>query len=172
MTTWVDDAIRETIQCLARVRPALETGGAAYGWRDGDDVVIAYVSGPGRRGIRRRSSFELDPRDSMRASREVHDTSEGRYRFVGTWHTHPGGTASPSSVDTRAALQLASDAQLELPEPTLLIASTAAATGEVDALCGWRWDPLEAHLHRTEVQSCAFDRRLIPSEGPPRRHVQ
>lgn len=163
MTVWVSDGTKAAIARLSRIRPDVETGGAAFGWVHGADTVIAGVSGPGRRAVRSRRVFELHPSDVAVAARAVHLTSSGRYRFVGTWHTHPGGAGMPSTTDRAAAGQLAVDEHLALPEPTLLILGTSPdGHAAPEPLRAWRWDIEAQDLREADMRDCALDRSLMP----------
>lgn len=176
MTVWVSDETNAAIARLSRMRPDLETGGAAFGWTHGPDTVIAAVSGPGRRAVRRRRVFELHPSDVAATARAVHLTSSGRYRFVGTWHTHPGGRGIPSATDRAAAGQLAADVRLALPEPTLLILGTSPE-GRVasEPLRAWRWDAEAQDLNEADTCDCLLDGSLTPPaadlDSPRRRRL-
>nr|WP_256433564.1 Mov34/MPN/PAD-1 family protein [Myxococcus sp. CA040A] len=82
-------------QRLARVRAPLETGGLLLGQVvDGEAHVLA-LTGPGRRARRSRLGYESDgTRDTWLVAR-VHP----QLRYLGDWHTHPGGPAVLSATD-------------------------------------------------------------------------
>jgi len=54
---------------------------------------------------------------------EAWSSSNGHVTFIGDWHTHPGGPATPSRTDHRAMRQLAEDRDYGTPEPLIAIAS-------------------------------------------------
>jgi integrative and conjugative element protein (TIGR02256 family) len=137
---WLDERAREVIRTEAKKRRFLETGGALFGY-DGDegDVVVARAFGPGRRAKHRPRSFSPDRQETARLIRRVWKESQGRYRFLGSWHTHPHGRAVPSGVDTDTARELSGQADLRLPEPVVVIQATHGVRRvELGDLRAWR----------------------------------
>jgi integrative and conjugative element protein (TIGR02256 family) len=137
---WLDERAREVIRTEAKKRRFLETGGALFGYEGDDgDVVVARAFGPGRRAKHRRRSFAPDRQETARLIRRVWQDSERRYRFLGSWHTHPHGRAVPSGVDTETARDLASQDDLRLPEPVVVIQATRGVRHvELGELRAWR----------------------------------
>lgn len=84
---------------LARVRAPLETGGLLLGDVVDGEARILAVTGPGRRAQRRRFAFEADRAHDNR----LLDRVLPRLRYLGDWHTHPGGHPVLSGTDEEAA---------------------------------------------------------------------
>ncbi|MBD3174203.1 MAG: hypothetical protein GF320_03410 [Armatimonadia bacterium] len=42
-------------------------------------------------------------------------------RYVGEWHSHPGGSGTPSSQDLHQMRQIAADAKYACPTPALVV---------------------------------------------------
>lgn len=89
----------------ARTRGAhVETGGLLF--REINEylkvVWISEVSGPPPDSIASANEFVC----GVQGTRELHDEkrarTRGSVRFIGMWHTHPGGIAEPSGTDVAA----------------------------------------------------------------------
>lgn len=105
-------------------RLLVETGGPLFGFQSEGEAVVVGAGGPGPKARHRPRSFRPD-RDAVdRAIARVHEISEGRYRYVGSWHTHPLGRAHPSRTDAAAARQISQETDVALPRPLLLIHRT------------------------------------------------
>lgn len=95
---------------LARQRAPLETGGMLLGAVvDGEAHVLA-VTGPGRRARRGRVAYEADREHDNRLLRRVYP----RLRYLGDWHTHPGGPAALSRVDVASVRESLSTSRPEV----------------------------------------------------------
>jgi integrative and conjugative element protein (TIGR02256 family) len=147
--------------------PRLETGGALFGWSDDVGVVVACAFGPGPAAIRTRSTLLAD-RDYTEASiKTVHAASEGRYRFLGSWHSHPGGAARPSPTDTLTASAIADDPAVRLPSPTLVIVGLGRrrrfreARGRALA-SAFVWDSVASQLHEAVFVTTELEDRYCP----------
>ncbi|RKH05086.1 Mov34/MPN/PAD-1 family protein [Corallococcus carmarthensis] len=129
---------------LARVRAPLETGGLLLGAVvDGEAHVLA-ITGPGRRAVRGRVGFAAD---RVRDNRLLGRVSPC-LRYLGDWHTHPGGPARLSRTDEASVRETLN---AERPEVLhLLLSGPSAMQGHVvasvfTAVCG------EAAIRRMEV---------------------
>jgi hypothetical protein len=91
----------------------------------------------------------------------VQSASHGRYGYLGSWHTHPRTTPTPSSVDIATAKAMAEQDDLRLPAPLMLILSTTGTSRHVQAetLRGRRWDPVGKHLRLVPVEDCELAER-------------
>lgn len=123
MTIWLEATARTHIENESRRHRLRETGGPLFGFDDdeGEQLVIIGAGGPGPRATHRRRLFMPD-RDAVdRAIAVVHDVSEGRYAFLGSWHTHPLGRPLPSPTDIATARDIAADLGTDLASPLILI---------------------------------------------------
>ena len=93
----------------------------------------------------------------------MHEASAGRYRYLGSWHTHPFGRASPSATDVAAARSISLEVEVRVPRPLLIIQATwpTRTTFRDRNLRAFRWQPMGSLLAKEEL------RRLRPEE---RRH--
>jgi len=139
----------QTIRDETLKYPTLETGGALFGWRDANQCVIACAGDPGPRARHRPYSFEADRRHNQSLINRIHQKSQGRYRFLGSWHSHPGTRITPSIRDSTTAQEIATEALVDLSEPLVLIISQARAAipredpAKVVCCCWW-----SQHLRR------------------------
>ena len=161
---WLDVRARAVIERETRQRPGVETGGALFGFADGNDVVVAGAYGPGPRAKHRRTTFEPHPATTAALMDAVREYSQARYRYLGSWHSHPGGAARPSATDVSTTERVANEPGVLLPRPLVLIQSSrAAANGVVVAeLRAWRWVPELAWMLPCEVESIELEERFCP----------
>jgi hypothetical protein len=93
-------------------------------------------------------SFIPDRKAVERAIDYVWEAGEQRYRYLGSWHTHPRGRAVPSGRDRATAREMSRDAGLNLLRPLILIQSTwpgRRVTRDTD-LRAYRFDVARRHL--------------------------
>ena len=150
MTTWLDVEARGQIEREARRYRLRETGGPLFGFddEDTDQLVIVGAGGPGPRATHRRRVFIPDRAAVDRAIARVHEASDGRYAFLGSWHTHPLGRPAPSATDIATAREVAADPETDLPRPLVLIQATnpLRRTLRDRDLRAWRWSLLDDRL--------------------------
>jgi integrative and conjugative element protein (TIGR02256 family) len=98
---WCAAAVLESFWTLAAEHSPLETGGCLAGYyaRGTDDVVVTHVIGPGLGATHNRTEFLADRAFHDEVLAVLWETSQGRIRYVGDWHTHPGGSPQLSSLD-------------------------------------------------------------------------
>ena len=158
---WLDGRARQTIRREAVRRRFLETGGALFGYEVAGEVVVVCAFGPGEHARHRPRSFEPDRATTAALIIAVRDTSEQRYRFLGSWHTHPRGVAIPSATDSRTAAAMSAQTDLLLPRPLLLIQATRGyrATVKPGELAAWRWDDDAKRLQPTPIEAVELDER-------------
>lgn len=86
----------------------IETGGLLFGEINEflKVVWVSEVSGPPPDSVASASEFVC----GIQGTRELHDEkrerTRGAVRFIGMWHTHPGGIAEPSDTDLAAVEKL------------------------------------------------------------------
>ncbi len=116
------DALEAMIAEARRVEP-FESGGVLLGWceQDGDGVVVAGVLGPGPGATHKRTRFSPDTGWQRREIARVYEASGRTLGYLGDWHSHPGGTATPSRRDERTARRIARSRSARVPRPVILI---------------------------------------------------
>lgn len=143
MTVWLDrDAARQIVSEALKHR-FTETGGPLFGYAEEEEIVVVGAGGPGAKARHRLSSFEPDHDSISRSIEIVHAASEGRYRYVGSWHTHPHGRPHPSMTDINAAREIAHEPEVLLPRPLVLIQATRPwrRTIKDRDRCAFLWSP-------------------------------
>jgi len=103
-------AVVQKAATLARHRAPLETGGMLLGVVVEGEALVLAVTGPGRRVARGRVAFQADREHDNRLLRRVYP----RLRYLGDWHTHPGGPAELSRTDVASVRESLSPRQPEV----------------------------------------------------------
>src|SRR5437763_391221 len=107
-------------------RRFLETGGPMFGWGDGDDVVVACAYGPGPLARHGSHSYIPDRAETKLLMTRTHAQTGGRYRYLGSWHSHPDADPLPSSQDIETTRRTARQATVKLDRPLLIIQALAS----------------------------------------------
>jgi integrative and conjugative element protein (TIGR02256 family) len=170
VTAWLDSLALTVIESEARHRRFCETGGPLFGYEgDGDEIVIAVALGPGPSARHRPRSFRPDRNATGQAIAAVHERTSGRYRYIGSWHTHPLGRANPSGVDLATARDIASQEEVDLPRPLIVIQATrpSARGVRMGELQAYRWEPVACAM--VSVPRCVteLDDRFVDSTTAP-----
>lgn len=160
-TIWLDPDARRKIAHEAKRFRFQETGGPLFGFGDDDSLVVVAAGGPGPRARHRPVSFVPDREAVERAIDRVWAVGERRYRYVGSWHTHPRGRPTPSRRDRQTAREMSQDAGLNLPRPLIMIQSTWPGRRIVRDrdLRAHHYDPVGADLVPALVRSIPEDER-------------
>jgi integrative and conjugative element protein (TIGR02256 family) len=140
-----------------------------FGFVDGDDVVVGCAYGPGPHARHRRSSFESHRTTTEAIMAAVRRVSSQRYRFLGSWHTHPAGAAAPSYRDTQTAAEIAAEADVLLPSPLVIIQATRPRLrgAELAELAAWRWDPAINQMVCVALEPVELEERWCPAVAAP-----
>jgi integrative and conjugative element protein (TIGR02256 family) len=162
---FLDARARAVIERQALKRRVRETGGSLFGWEADEGVYIACATGPGPGAEHHPRSFRPALATVAAAMACVLEVSEGRYGYLGSWHTHPFGTARPSSVDSTTASAMARQEDLLLPRPRLLIVSTTATKRSVQVreLAAWLWTESPERLAKVAVMMIELSERYCPA---------
>jgi integrative and conjugative element protein (TIGR02256 family) len=160
-TVWLVGDRLATLEAEARRFWVRETGGPLFGYETADgDLVVTEVFGPGPNAKHQRFRLVPDPGHTQAMIDQVAETSGGRDRYLGEWHSHPLGRSRPSDTDVNTLIDIAAQAEVQLPRPLALIQQTKpyrrrARMGELGA---FRWDSDREQLGRLAVEVC---------QGPP-----
>jgi integrative and conjugative element protein (TIGR02256 family) len=105
----------------------LETGGVLLGWpaAEGGDALVCQAIGPGPRATHKRRRFVPDARWQREQISRAYFGSGRRARYLGDWHSHPGGGQTPSSRDERTAKRIARHRGAQAPQPLFVILAGA-----------------------------------------------
>lgn len=112
-----------------------ETGGALLGqFDDASGVVwVSRATPPPQGSVGTPLGFELDPSAIQDDVKEQHTRSGGLLTFIGAWHSHPNGSALPSSRDIETMHALSAHLRRSV---LLLILGGSAPEDAVD-----NWSP-------------------------------
>jgi integrative and conjugative element protein (TIGR02256 family) len=104
-----------------------ETGGILLG-HDLDDTIHVTIAGdPGPKAERRPDGFLRDLAHSRRLADDAYD--EDGSVWIGEWHTHPSGPATPSDIDMNTYGQLLSDPELVFTRIVSIIVTACPVHG-------------------------------------------
>lgn len=164
-SVFIDTGVRRLIETEAVSHRLRETGGGLFGWEDHKGVFVACASGPGADAKHGPRSFTPTKAAVASFMELVAQASDRRYGYLGTWHTHPFGSPTPSSVDALTAAGMANQTSLGLPSPLMLIVSTTGTKLRVmlKELRGWRWSPAARRLEPVSVTELNFPERYCPA---------
>lgn len=127
MTLWCESTPWQEMLAEASNRELLETGGVLLGWRNGTDVVVSHVVGPGPDAQHDRSAFHPDSAWQAKKIAELYEDCGRRLEYLGDWHTHPGGRPWPSRRDERTLQHIADSSEARCPDPVMVILGSAVA---------------------------------------------
>lgn len=102
---------------------AVETGGLLFGERNDllKIVWIDEVSGPPADSSSSAAGFVCGVQGTAELAHEKAERTAGLVRFLGMWHTHPGGLPLPSARDLRGIEQLVQATQSPRGKSFMLI---------------------------------------------------
>jgi integrative and conjugative element protein (TIGR02256 family) len=161
---WLATDALDAMVAEARHKEPLESGGVLLGWRDtaGTELVVAGVLGPGPGATHRRTKFSPDTNWQRKKIAAAYETSGRKVSYLGDWHSHPGGDATPSRRDERTARRIARSRSARAPGPVMLILS-----GRDDL---WRSVPyqfIDKRLQRMDLARTGHSRPAGESAMPP-----
>jgi len=123
IATAAERDLRGWIRSSARLRgPKVETGGLLFGQIDDflKIIWITEVSGPPPDSVASRTGFLCGVKGTAELSKEKQTRTRGSVKFLGMWHTHPGGYPSPSTTDL-SAMEMLLARPSELPRHFLML---------------------------------------------------
>ena len=91
----------ETIAAEARTWAPMETGGCFAGYYASGtaEVVITHTIGPGPKARHAEGKFVPDRKYHDKELEKLWKSSGRTVRYIGDWHSHPGGPSELSYVD-------------------------------------------------------------------------
>ncbi len=148
--------LRGWIRASARVADReVETGGAILGELDEAvrTVWISEVTGPPPDSEAAAEGFLCGIEGLRDRTREAEQRTDRAVRFLGMWHTHPGGYPVPSPTDLRGMTGLVTEVLPSLPDAVMLIVGGQ----EPDLTIGaYVFEREEAEIPRSLTRLCAF----------------
>jgi integrative and conjugative element protein (TIGR02256 family) len=140
----IHEVARRTMEEEAVRHRWVETGGPLFGLEDdAGNSIITSAYGPGPKAVRRRFSLLPDREETQRLIDLHLDQEQGRVRYLGEWHTHPGGSARLSERDLATLRQIADQQDAGVPRPLAIILRTNPVRRRVTVLQlrAYVWDP-------------------------------
>lgn len=104
-----------------------ETGGILLGHDHGDTIHVVVAGDPGPNADRRPDGFLRDLAHARRLADEAYERDASVW--IGEWHTHPGGPATPSPTDMETYRRLLADTELGFEQIVSLITVPCATHG-------------------------------------------
>lgn len=137
---WFSQLAFENLVKEANRAYPLETGGVLLGYfaESGDPVVYAVI-GPGPAAHHRRTRFTPDHTWQCDQIELFFEKSNGKWTYMGDWHTHPNGSPKMSWLDQRTLRAIARHPQARVPQPLMLIGGGCPQK--------WHW---ASHQYRDE----------------------
>jgi integrative and conjugative element protein (TIGR02256 family) len=127
-----------------------ETGGILLGHDQGEAITVTRAGDPGPQADRRPDGFLRDLAHSRRLADEAYD--EDGSVWVGEWHTHPAGPATPSRIDTETYTRLLGDLALGFARIGSIIVTACPEHGWSElVLAAWVADADGIHSARLEL---------------------
>lgn len=158
MKLWAPRRVLTDIECEGRRFAPLETGGVLLGWRDGPDLIVADLIGPGPQALHGRHLFLPDHSWQVAQIRAAFAGTGGDLDYLGDWHTHPRGIATMSDLDRTTLTKL----DRRVRGATMLIAG-----GEGDDWAFSAWTAVRGGLLRpTSFETCEIISFDSPDHWP------
>jgi integrative and conjugative element protein (TIGR02256 family) len=163
-SVWIDERARVVIETEALRRRRVETGGALFGFGSDCELVVTCAYGPGPRARPRRRSFEPHAATTEALMHAVRHSSECRYRYLGSWHSHPDGAPRPSGTDVLTTENVANEPEVGLPRPLVMIQATELRPGApvLGQLRAWHWSSEESWLLPCELDDTWLEEHFCP----------
>ena len=144
---WIaNDVVMRMISECERAAP-VETGGILLGyWGNSTaEPVIAHIVGPGPDAIHAPDRFLPDHDYQLDEIARLYKSSERTLRYLGDWHSHPGGGDELSVVDRKTLRRIARCRTARVEHPVMLV-MTGASDWEPTAwmqerVCWWKCFP-------------------------------
>lgn len=120
----VPPSLVRRVLAAAQEHAPLETGGVLLGYARsrGPELFVSELIDAGPQAKRERSRFAPDGPWQRAQIAERYEDSGRRLRYLGDWHSHPGGNG-PSALDRETARKIAKTRSARCPHPLFLIAT-------------------------------------------------
>lgn len=145
----IDEAIYGEMEAEAVRSYPLETGGALLGYRATVDESLLQVTaqtGPGKNAKHKKHRFEPDGEWQQRKISKAYRESGRITTYLGDWHSHPGGSSSPSWTDRATSSKVARSLEGRMPDPLTVILFGGPEDWDIAVFQRGRW-----RLKRIEI---------------------
>lgn len=164
---WIDTrAIDQMVSDIRRWGRRKETGGPLFGYESDSQVVIACAPSLGSYAERSPALFEPDSNRVDFLIAETWSASRGRYRYLGSWHSHPGGSALPSETDLVTLQSISLEKEVDFTSPILMIVATSRVPlrRHIQRLAVWRRHAEPLGMTMMEVVQTVLDERFCSDD--------
>lgn len=136
-TLWIANSLYTEMEEEANRCAPNETGGILLGYRTDDHqaIVATHLVGPGPLAIHERERFVPDYDYQEAWIAKLYSESGRQLRYLGDWHTHPGGGNSMSGTDRKTLKRIACCRQARSSQPIMAILTKGPAW-EISVWCG------------------------------------
>ena len=131
MKIWLSSHVMRAMCRYARKLAPLENGGILLGWRAGVDRVVIDLRGPGPRALHGQHCFLPDHAWHIEEIHRTFQESDGDVDYLGDWHSHPGGVAAMSELDSTTLRRIA----CRVKDPLMLIVAGSETDDEWSTRC-------------------------------------
>lgn len=122
MSFWMPKELLAEMAAEASKWSPLETGGVLMGYLSAsNDVVVTAIVHAGPNAKRTRTTFRPDPKFQDDGIAGRYEASGRQDRYLGDWHTHPGGSARMSWRDHRTLQDIAEYGPARITNPLMVI---------------------------------------------------
>lgn len=145
---WLHNAVHDDLLTQADQHAPDETGGLLLGYRHSPtEVVITDIVGPGPNASHRRTGFDPDTDWQTGELARRYADAHRRIRYLGDWHTHPGGRTALSRLDQITLRVIARHPDARCPRPVMAV----LAGGDPWTLAVRQLTPRPLHCRRTDL---------------------
>jgi integrative and conjugative element protein (TIGR02256 family) len=122
MSFWLPKELLAEMATEASKWSPLETGGVLMGYISAsNEVVVTAIVHAGLTAKRTRTSFRPDPQFQDDGIATRYEASGRQDRYLGDWHTHPGGSPRMSWRDCRTLQNIAEYGPARIANPVMAI---------------------------------------------------
>lgn len=122
MAFWIPQPLYDEMVAEATKWSPWETGGVLMGYvSNSQEVVVTALVHAGPNAKRTRWTFRPDPQFQNEGIAEQYEASGRHDRYLGDWHTHPGGSGNMSWRDRRTLQSIAECDDARIANPVMVI---------------------------------------------------
>jgi len=122
----IDQATYDFIKRASVASKDIETGGVLIGSRTKEgQYLIVRATGPGPKAVRSATRFEKDVEYCQSEVERAFSELGDKGLYLGEWHYHAMGGASPSGIDIKNLTEIAAQDNYKIDRPIMIILSAA-----------------------------------------------
>jgi integrative and conjugative element protein (TIGR02256 family) len=162
---WITADAMSLIEMDALKWSPRETGGPLFGYENCGELVITRAYLPGHRAFHAPWLYKPDRQAVQMAIDDVYEETHGQEHWIGSWHSHPLARPIPSWTDQRTARRIATEPDVNCPEPVMLIQATKGPPTRQTPGClgAFRYSRKASKLQALELRSTEL--RCLPTRN-------